>query len=58
MRLLLFLIALLTAAPAMAQLPPPRVNAIQPELVAEGKAVPGQPVELGDNQGIAVSDEA
>ena len=43
-RWLLLLIALF-AAPAAAQLPP-RENAIRPELVAEGPAVPGGEVEL------------
>jgi DsbC/DsbD-like thiol-disulfide interchange protein/cytochrome c biogenesis protein CcdA len=42
MRFLLLLLALI-AAPAAAQ---PRVNAIQPELVAEGPARPGGEVEL------------
>ena len=46
MRGFLLLIALLFAAPGLAQLPPPRVNAIQPELVAETRAVPGQSVDL------------
>ncbi len=46
MRGLFLLIALLFAAPALAQLPPPRVNAIQPELVAETRAVAGQAVDL------------
>ncbi|HET9459747.1 MAG TPA: protein-disulfide reductase DsbD domain-containing protein, partial [Sphingomicrobium sp.] len=41
--LLVFLAVLLAAAPAAAQ---PRQNAIQPELVAEGPAVPGGEVEL------------
>jgi DsbC/DsbD-like thiol-disulfide interchange protein/cytochrome c biogenesis protein CcdA len=46
LRLILFLLALLAFAhPAAAQLPP-RVNAIQPELVAEGPASPGGEVEL------------
>ena len=44
-RRFLLLLAFL-AAPAFAQLPPPRTNAIQPELVAETRAVPGQPVDL------------
>ena len=44
LRLLLTLLALLIAAtPALAQ---PRQNAIRPELVAEGPAVPGGEVEL------------
>ena len=43
-RWLLLLIAW-TAAPAAAQLPP-RDNAIKPELVAEGPAIPGGEVEL------------
>ena len=43
LRLLLFLLALV-AAPAAAQ--PARVNAIQPELVAEGPVRPGGEVEL------------
>jgi DsbC/DsbD-like thiol-disulfide interchange protein/cytochrome c biogenesis protein CcdA len=46
MRLLLLLLAWLMAGPALAQLPPPRVNAIQPELVAETSAIPGRPLEL------------
>ena len=41
LRYLLLLLAFL-ATPALAQLPPPRVNAIQPELVAETRAIPGQ----------------
>ena len=45
LRWLLLLIASF-AAPAVAQLPPPHVNAIQPELVAEGPAMPGGAVEL------------
>src|SRR5688572_10076336 len=44
-RLLLWLCAILMASPAAAQLPP-RDNAIKPELVAEGPAVPGGEVEL------------
>ncbi len=44
-RLILLLLALL-GTPALAQLPPPRVNAIQPELTAEGPAIAGKPVEL------------
>src|SRR5688572_5148374 len=44
-RLLLWLCAILMASPAAAQLPP-RDNAIRPELVAEGPAVPGGEVEL------------
>jgi DsbC/DsbD-like thiol-disulfide interchange protein len=44
LRWLTFLIALI-AAPAVAQLPP-RENAIRPELIAEGPAVPGGEVEL------------
>jgi DsbC/DsbD-like thiol-disulfide interchange protein/cytochrome c biogenesis protein CcdA len=43
-RWLLFLFALISA-PAVAQLAP-RQNAIQPELIAEGPAVPGGEVEL------------
>ena len=46
MRRLLILIALLWAAPALAQLGPSRINAIQPELVAEASAVPGAPLDL------------
>jgi DsbC/DsbD-like thiol-disulfide interchange protein/cytochrome c biogenesis protein CcdA len=46
MRRLLALILMLVAAPALAQLPSPRVNAIAPELVAETRAVPGQSVDL------------
>ena len=46
MNRLLLLILLMIAAPAVAQLPPPHVNAIQPELVAEGPATPGGAVEL------------
>ncbi len=42
---LLALMALL-ATPALAQLPAPRTNAIQPELVAETRVVPGGEVEL------------
>ena len=43
-RRLLFLLALIGfASPALAQ---QRVNAIQPELVAEGPALPGGEVEL------------
>ncbi len=42
-RLVLLLALLLAATPASAQ---PRQNAIQPELVAEGPAVPGGEVEL------------
>jgi len=42
----LFLILALLSAPALAQLPPPRANAIAPELVAETRAVPGQPLDL------------
>ena len=34
------------ATPALAQLPPPRVNAIAPELVAETRAAAGQSVDL------------
>ncbi|HEU4958265.1 MAG TPA: thiol:disulfide interchange protein, partial [Sphingomicrobium sp.] len=46
LRLILFLLALLSpVAPAAAQLAP-RENAIKPELVAEGPAVPGGEVEL------------
>lgn len=41
---MLFLIGLLIAGPATAQLP--RQNAIQPELIAEGPATPGGEVEL------------
>ena len=44
-RLILILLALLSA-PALAQLPPPHVNAIQPELTAEGPATAGGAVEL------------
>ena len=43
LRWLVFFLAALAAIPAAAQ---PRVNAIQPELVAEGPAVPGGEVEL------------
>ncbi len=46
MRRFLLLIALLFASPALAQLPAPRTNAIQPALVAETRAVAGQPVDL------------
>ena len=46
MRRLFFLILLLFAAPALAQLPPPHTNAIQPELVAETRAVAGKPLDL------------
>ena len=46
MHRLLILFALLFATPALAQIPPPRLNAIQPELVAETRAVPGQPLDL------------
>ena len=46
MHRLLILFALLFAAPALAQLPPPRTNAIAPELVSEGRAVAGQSVDL------------
>src|SRR5688572_29127413 len=42
-RLLTLLVLLIAAAPALAQ---PRQNAIRPELVAEGPAVPGGEVEL------------
>src|SRR5687768_16190034 len=45
LRHVLLILAFL-ATPALAQLPPPRVNAIAPELVAESRAVPGQPVDL------------
>jgi len=41
-----FLVLAFLAAPALAQLPPPRANAIAPELVAETRAVPGQSVDL------------
>jgi DsbC/DsbD-like thiol-disulfide interchange protein/cytochrome c biogenesis protein CcdA len=41
-----FLILAFLSAPALAQLPPARVNAIAPELLAETNAVPGQPVDL------------
>ena len=44
LRRLLLLLTLLFAVPAAAQLP--RQNAIQPELIAEGPAVPGGEVEL------------
>ena len=43
LRWLLLLVGLIAAAPALAQ---PRENAIQPELVAEGPAVPGGEVDL------------
>ncbi len=43
---LLFLIALIWATPALAQLPPPSVNAIQPEIVAETAATLGRPLDL------------
>ena len=46
LRLLLLLLALAVAAPAAAQLGTARINAIQPELVAEGRAIPGGEVEL------------
>lgn len=46
MRRIFLLIMLLWAAPAMAQLDPSRINAIQPELVAETSAEPGAPVDL------------
>ncbi len=46
MRNLLILFALLFASPALAQLSPPRANAIAPELVAETRAVAGQSVDL------------
>jgi len=46
MHRLLLLFALLFAAPALAQLPAPRANAIAPELVAESRAVAGQSVDL------------
>jgi DsbC/DsbD-like thiol-disulfide interchange protein/cytochrome c biogenesis protein CcdA len=42
----LLLLAALVAAPATAQLPQPGVNAIRPELIAEGRALPGGEVEL------------
>ena len=42
-RLILFLAMMIAAIPAAAQ---PRENAIQPELIAEGPAVPGGEVEL------------
>ena len=45
LRFFLFLLLFL-AAPATSQLPPPRVNAIQPELVVEKSATPGAAVEL------------
>ena len=45
MRWLLSLLLLLSA-PAFAQSSPPYVNAIQPELTAEGPAIAGKPVEL------------
>ena len=45
LRRLLFLVAMLFAAPAAAQLPP-RGNAIVPELVVERAATPGGEVEL------------
>ena len=45
MRWLLSLLLLLSA-PAFAQSSPPHVNAIQPELTAEGPAIAGKPVEL------------
>ena len=41
----LFLLAMLVATPALAQLPP-RANAITPELIAEGPVTPGGEVEL------------
>jgi DsbC/DsbD-like thiol-disulfide interchange protein/cytochrome c biogenesis protein CcdA len=44
LRRLLLLLTLLSAVPAAAQLP--RQNAIQPELIAEGPALPGGEVEL------------
>ena len=40
------LILAVLSAPTLAQLPPPRANAIAPELVVETRAVPGQPVDL------------
>jgi DsbC/DsbD-like thiol-disulfide interchange protein/cytochrome c biogenesis protein CcdA len=40
------LILALLSAPAFAQLPPSRANAIAPELVAETRAVPGQSLDL------------
>jgi DsbC/DsbD-like thiol-disulfide interchange protein/cytochrome c biogenesis protein CcdA len=46
MRRLLILFTLLWAAPALAQLAPARINAIQPELVAETNASPGGAVDL------------
>ena len=46
MRLLLILLAWLIASPCLAQGPGPRINAIQPELVAETSAIPGRPLEL------------
>ena len=36
----------LVSAPAFAQLPPGHINAIQPEIVAEGPVLPGREVEL------------
>ena len=45
LRRLLLLVALLVAAPALAQLPP-RQNAIVPELIVERAATPGGEVEL------------
>ena len=45
MRWLLSLLLILSA-PAFAQSSPPHVNAIQPELTAEGPAIAGKPVEL------------
>ncbi|MGH6706129.1 MAG: protein-disulfide reductase DsbD domain-containing protein, partial [Sphingomicrobium sp.] len=45
LRRLVLLFALIFAWPALAQ-PGPRQNAIQPELIAEGPALPGSEVEL------------
>ncbi|MCY7398911.1 MAG: thioredoxin family protein [Sphingomonas bacterium] len=42
----IFLVLAFLATPALAQLPPPRINAIQPEIVAETRAIPGQSVDL------------
>jgi DsbC/DsbD-like thiol-disulfide interchange protein/cytochrome c biogenesis protein CcdA len=44
--LLILILALLWTVPATAQLGPARINAIQPELVAESSATPGGTVDL------------